>query len=128
LLALLAILLPLNILIEVKVMLYIFVFTSLVFTVRNYSNTLSQQRVFRWHQANEWIETTNESDVVWSCQPGAMMTPWFMIVTLKNGNDKESIFIGADQCDKQLYRRLLVRLKYLTNPPQEVEANSMDSS
>ena len=95
--------------------------------MRNFFKTKTLARVFRWRDTHQWIESKGDGDKVWFCQPGAMITPWFMIVTLKNGK-KQSVFIGVDQCDQKTYRRLLVRLKYLSNPTQEVDANSMGSS
>ncbi len=132
LLALLAISLPLNLYIEYKVGLYVFVILSLVFVVFKYINTQNRQRIFSWRNANEWVERAGDGDgdgdVVWICVSHTMKTPWFIIVLLKNDKRKDSIFIGADQCDRETYRRLYVRLKYLSSPFQERDAKSTDSS
>ncbi len=126
-LAILAVSLPLGIDLEFKIALYFFILTSLVFTLTDKNKRKNQQRNFRWRESHNWIESVSGREVVWVCQRGAIITNWFVIVTLQQGKKRQSIFIGADQCTKQLYRRLLVRLKYLTNPTQDVLANSTDS-
>jgi len=124
LLALLAISFPLNIYIEFKVGLYVFV----LYVVFKYFRTQSRQRIFSWRKANEWVESTGDGEVVWTCLSPIMNTPWFIIVLLNNSRRKNSIFIGVDQCDRETYRRLYVRLKYLSRPFQEMDANSTGSS
>ena len=127
-LALLAISLPLNIYFVFKLLLYFIVLTSLLITILNKIKTKDRQRIFRWRDTHDWIESKNTGDVVWVCQRGAIITAWFVIVTLQRGKKRQSIFISADQCSKPLFRRLSVRLKYLTTPSQEVVASSIDSS
>ena len=126
-LALVAISLPLHMQIEIKVAVYFFIFISLALTIKNYKKTKHQQTVYRWKNSNQWVESTAQGDVVWSCLHGAMLNPWFLIVSLENADKKESIFIGRDQCSDETYRRLRVRLKYLSSPTQGVEAKSIDS-
>jgi len=128
LLALLAISFPLNIYIEFKVGLYVFVMLNLLYVVFKYFRTQSRQRIFSWRKANEWVESTGDGEVVWTCLSPIMNTPWFIIVLLNNSRRKNSIFIGVDQCDRETYRRLYVRLKYLSRPFQEMDANSTGSS
>ncbi len=125
--ALVAVSLPLHIYVELKAALYMFIILSIVRVVINYIKTRNRQRVFYWRNSNQWVEVNAEGDVVWLCQTGAMIMSWFMIVWLKNADAKESVFIGADQCDRETYRRLYVRLKYLSNPAQGMDANSTDS-
>ncbi len=128
LIALLAVSLPLNIDVYLKVMLYIFILSSLLITVITYLKTRHQLRFFSWRDTNQWIEGKENQNQIWLCQAGAMITSWFVIVNLVSGKNKQSLFISTDQCDKQTYRRMVVRLKYLNTPDQAPEANSMDSS
>ena len=133
-LALMAISLPLSIPFAFKLALYIFVLVSLMLTVKHRLKTKDSTRVFRWRETHHWIESksasASASDMVWRCQRGAIITPWFIIVKLQLGSNRQSLFIDAEQCTKQLYRRLSVRLKYLSSPTQEAQevvASTMDS-
>jgi len=110
--ALTALSLPMGLSLVLNLTLYIIVLLSLGLTLLHYSKTKHRRRQFCWHTALCWIENRTHQDKVWECQIGAIITPWFVIVKLSDGQDVQSLLISRDQCEERLYRRLCVRLKY----------------
>ena len=112
LLALVAISLPSGIPIIVKILLYIFVIFSAVITLRKFWQSALQQQYFIWQKKSLWVEYLDGKEQLWHAQSDHLVTPWFVIVKLCNTGNTLLLLILKDQCDKQTFRRLRVRLKY----------------
>ena len=112
LLAIVAISFPSSVPIFIKFVLFVFVAVSAVMLQRKYRYRLHHVELFVWQKNSLWIESGGDKQQVWECQPGNLVTPWFVVVRLCSENKKLSLLIVKDQCDAQSFRRLRVKLKY----------------
>jgi len=112
LLAIIAISFPSDVPLVIKFVLYVFVAISAVMLQRKYRESISRTALFIWQKNSLWIESNNDKQQVWQCQPGNLVTAWFVVVRLYSEKKKRSLLIFKDQCDAQSFRRLKVKLKY----------------
>ena len=112
LLAIVALGLPSNIPLVVRIFFFIFVIASAAIMQRKYRHRKSCDELFVWQKKALWVEYLAGKEICWLCQPGNLVTPWFVVVRLCNKEQKCPLLIFWDQCDAQSFRRLRVKLKY----------------
>jgi hypothetical protein len=83
-----------------------------VFVVYAYYRQTAQLNNIVWQKENIVNSFQDGQEMTWTCLSGSLVTPWFVLVYVKNSTGKHSLLVCKDQCDEQTFRRLKVRLKF----------------
>jgi hypothetical protein len=112
-LAIAAVSLPSSLPFSVVIVLYFIIVISAVRLVRNYRHQLkSLPKKFCWQKNSTWIEYSNDEEIIWNVLPECLVTDWFVVARMESSEEKRSLLILKDQCKKQTFRRLRVKLRF----------------
>lgn len=112
LLAIVALGIPSAVPLSIRLTIIILLVFSALYYLYKYQQSSAFKSIWVWQKGNSWIEVSKGNNRIWQCQQSNLITPWFVIVRLRNEHNTYSLLITKDQCQKNLFRRLSVRLKY----------------